>query len=655
MEEGELFQNKYRIGKLLGEGGMGVVYAAVQEPSGLKVAIKFVSAKNVRARNLQGERLIREAKVLARLNHGNLVRLYDFDKTADGDYFIVMELVEGDTLRTLITRARKQGKGLDPQQVLHIMAQVAEGMVLAHKAGVVHRDLKPENIMVLEGGDPIVRVVDFGLAKNPTGSAAPLLAGAETNPANVVGTPRYMAPEQVRGYEIDARTDVYAIGVTMYEALTGHAPYEREDDHLEETEIMARHCFAEPTPIYEHVPNCPERVSKIVLRCLAKDPAERYQTARELARDMRRVLAEEAKAQHRDHKSSVKEVRETEPMPVAWTPRAVLPFVSSERGPALAPRMVRETAPMPPPGPSGPPQPTYAGAQSTVATAQYPVGRGVGYTTKMPRPSAAALAVVEEHVAHERVASPVPLADSVSPSGPPRSGSGARDSDGHAISDHHARTSAASTSGTRLKQQGSTDVQAGSTGSEAALERINDPLTMSPRQSLSGASVPQRGRTSRAWILGVPPMFAAPILGSAIAALVLFVVVLRRTPAQHPANGTSTATASVPPPPPPETAAVSEAPARTAAPAVPPNSSPSAEPPTEAQKPMSVSVASTATARISPSAMPRASTSNARPPERSAAPKPLQSSPQAEREPAVPSAPAPAPTPATGRLFGVDR
>lgn len=378
MEEGRLFQNKYRIGKKLGEGGMGMVYAAVQEPSGLPVAIKLVSAKEVSARNLQGGRLLRESRVLAMLNHNNLVRLHDADRTAEGDYYLVMELVEGDTLRTLISRARKRGTVLDLHEVLHVMLQVTEGVGAAHKAGIVHRDLKPDNIIVSEGW--IVRVVDFGLAKNPGGNPPPS-GHVKTNPANVIGTPRYMAPEQVRGYEVDARCDIYAIGVTLYEALTGHLPYEREGDEPGVTEIMGRHCFAEPLPIAEYVPSCSERVQAIVLRCLAKDPADRYPNARDLAREIRaslveetKALAEEARAQRRE----AKEVRETAPMPPQWSPGVVLPFVGS------APHRVRETAPMPPPSPTGPPQPTYA---ASVAPAQ----RGVGYTTKMARPSAAAI------------------------------------------------------------------------------------------------------------------------------------------------------------------------------------------------------------------------------------------------------------------------
>jgi serine/threonine-protein kinase len=480
MEEGRLFQNKYRIGKKLGEGGMGMVYAAVQEPSGLPVAIKLVSAKEVSARNLQGGRLLRESRVLAMLNHNNLVRLHDADQTAEGDYYLVMELVEGDTLRTLISRARKRGTVLDLQEVLHVMLQVTEGVGAAHKAGIVHRDLKPDNIIVSEGW--IVRVVDFGLAKNPAVSPPPS-GHVQTNPANVIGTPRYMAPEQVRGYEVDARCDIYAIGVTLYEALTGHLPYEREGDEPGVTEIMGRHCYAEPMPIAEYVPSCSERVQAIVLRCLAKDLADRYQNARDLAREIRAALVEETKAlaeEARAQRREAKEVRETAPMPPQWSPGVVLPFAGS------APHRVRETAPMPPPSPSGPPQPTYA---ASVAPAQ----RGVGYTTKMARPSAAA---IDEAELATKQAGALAL---------------------EAETDRGSRPSAGSISGVQLKK-----------ASRMATAAPEVSMEQSPVQGKKG-----------------PPLVFAPIVGTVVAflALVVMMELRSREPRSEPPMPSSSATA----------------------------------------------------------------------------------------------------------------
>lgn len=661
MEEGELFQNKYRIGKLLGEGAMGVVYAAVQEPSGLPVAIKFV-----RARNINGERLVREAKVLARLNHGNLVRLYDLDETADGDYFIVMELVEGDSLRALLNRARKEGRALEPQVALHIMLQVTEGVGAAHRAGIVHRDLKPDNIMVLEGADPVVRVVDFGLAKNPAGGPIALPAGVETNPAVVVGTPRYMAPEQVRGGEIDARTDLFAIGVTLYEALTGRFPFERpDDDVLGVTEVFARQCHAEPTPLGEHLPGCSPRVSKIVLRCLAKDPADRYQTARELARDIRAALAaalsDEQQAEQKP--AAADDARETAPMPAQWTPGAVLPFESSNHAPAPAAHVVRETAPMPPPGSGGLPQPTYAAVQPSYAAAQPITGRGVGYTTKMARPSAAALATAQEEEARTRAAqSPAPRADSRPRTDPPPSGPIARDSDAHGGSDRPHRQGPASTSGVHLKQPtGAQDVPSRSTEvatAPASFDRASEPHAMSHQQSLSGASMPQHAPAPRSGFLGVPPVFAAPIVGSAIAAIVLVAWVLLRAPsAQHATKATTTTAASVPAPPP--TATVQDTPTGTASSAAPPSAAP-ADTPIAAQDPTTTGTGTAAapTASAAPTATPRAPTPRPKPvPPPRHAPKPFArtNGEQQKPPPPPPKRESEPPVPTSGPLFGVER
>lgn len=511
--EGELFQNKYKLGEKLGEGGMGVVYAAVQMPSCLPVAIKFVSA-----RNLQGERLLREARVLAKLSHGNLVRLYDFDRTKSGDYYIVMELVEGDTLHALIRHARKHGKLLEPQhahRMLHILAQVADGIEAAHKAGIVHRDLKPENIIVSKGG--IARVVDFGLAKNPNAAALPPI-GAATNPANVVGTPRYMAPEQVCGREVDARTDIYAMGVCLYEALTGRIPFEREGDDLGVTEIMGRHCFAEPTPLREHIPSCSERISRLVLRCLAKDPSERYQAARELALAIRTVLTEElAEEQARAKREAAGlNARETEPQPAEWKPGAVLPFVM----PSNQVPQRRLTSPMSPP--AMPPQPTFAVTKATTH-------RGVGFTTKMARPSGAALAAAEAEVAREKrgVGFTAKMAQPSAVALAAAEAEETRDS---------SRPGPASASGVHLKKQhhapSPSSLELDPTWPDARVVKPHEEHPMKTQHA--DGSTPTTPRPH----FGVPRLAIAPIAGAALAVLVLVTLALLRPlkPAMQPSE-----------------------------------------------------------------------------------------------------------------------
>jgi serine/threonine protein kinase len=532
LEEGTLFQKKYRIGKKLGEGGMGVVYAAVQEPSGLPVAIKVISARELSARDLQAERAFREARVLAKLTHNNIVRLYDFDQTAEGDCFIVMELVEGDSLHTLIQRARKQGTVLDLRDALRFVLQAAEGVGAAHKAGIIHRDLKPDNMMVSIGG--IVRVLDFGLAKNQSANPVPP-SGVATNPVNTPGTPRYMAPEQVRGDEIDARTDIYSLGVTLYETLTGRPPYEREhdDDQLRVTEVMSRHCFAKPTPLTKHLPNCPEGVVRIVLRCLAKDPADRYQTTRELALDLRTALAdvdqaEQAKEAARKAHPTMQVARETGPMPQQWNSGPVLPFVPAAA--SLDAHVVRNTIPMQAEAGRAP-QPTYSASQSATPPAQ----RGVGFTTKMTRPSESELAAAESQVrAGALCAAPQP--------GIQAGGEGA------------GMTQQSVTSGIRLRPAPS--AEPGPAAEEVAKEQ---PM---PRPQPRDHRAPKA--SGRAW--RVPPIYIAPILGG-IGALMAVIVLMEvrsqahgapRGDAPTPVPATSQApggnTASAPP----EVAAVAE-------------------------------------------------------------------------------------------------
>jgi serine/threonine protein kinase len=490
LKKGSLFQRKYRIGDKLGEGGMGVVYAAVQEPSGLPVAIKLILAKDARGL-LKSEQGLREAKVLAKLNHNNLVRLIDFDQTEEGDCYLVMELVDGDTLDAHIMRAKKRGERLDPLSVLLIGAQVAEGIEAAHKAGIVHRDLKPQNIIVSDG--PIARVVDFGIAKNPAKPVSRI--GAETDPAHVMGTPLYMAPEQILGKPIDARTDIYALGVVLYVALTGCFPYERESEGgLEVTEIMARHCHAEPTPIDVRLPGCSKRVVDVVLRCLEKDPKDRYASARELARELRAAFEEEKKHQQQEQQQEqlhAHVARETGSISPAWTPGAVLPFVS-----ANAARVMRPTDPMPATGPNGPPQPTYAATKPRVL-------RGVGHTTKMVRPNEASLSAARELATAAPTAPPVEAVE---------------------------RAARSSTSGVHRRLPSAP--QPGSS-SPPEVAQPREASMMQDQPVLRAKPAPRRA----------PPLFVAPVVGSVLA-VVLVVLVMKL----RPSRASGELKESVPPP-----------------------------------------------------------------------------------------------------------
>jgi eukaryotic-like serine/threonine-protein kinase len=337
-----LFEGKFRIGELLGEGGMGVVHAALNIYSGARVAIKRIPVEIVE-RHALSKRLLSESRVLALLDHQNIVRLLDCGPIATGGLYIVMELVEGDSLRALIRRAQKLGKVLDLDLVLPAVAQIAEAMDYAHCKSVCHRDLKPENVMIRPGGH--VKVLDFGLAKGA--STGPLRPVSPTSPARVVGTPRYMAPEQVRARTVDGRADIYALGVILYEAISGHTPYDQgEDEGSTDAELMGHHVHADPTPICEHVPHCPERIWQIILRCLAKDPKDRYADMGSLAKDLRAALDEMVAPDEPPPAPAPHEARVTAPMPEHFRFGDPLPFAVP--GPAeAAPREVRETEPMP--------------------------------------------------------------------------------------------------------------------------------------------------------------------------------------------------------------------------------------------------------------------------------------------------------------------
>lgn len=375
MMDEALFENKYRIGELLGEGGMGVVHAAINIFSDADVAIKRIP-KAIAERHALGQRLRRESKVLALVIHPNIVRLLDCGVTQDGDLYIVMERVDGDPLRALMRRAAKCNETLDMALVLHAMVQIADAMDLAHRKGIYHRDLKPENIMVCEGGH--AKVLDFGLAKTP--STGPLTAPNPTNPANVVGTPKYMAPEQVRGLAVDGRTDIYALGVVVYEAICGHTPFASEEDEGSTlTEIMGHHVFAEPRPLRELVPGCPTEVWNVVLCCLAKKPEDRFSSMSELARALRRCEENEAtrkaaSVERRQRRAAPREARVTEPMPESFHPVNVLPFAapSFARSPEAL-RELRVTEPMP--APVLRPLPAREPPASE--------GRGKGYTVRL--------------------------------------------------------------------------------------------------------------------------------------------------------------------------------------------------------------------------------------------------------------------------------
>jgi serine/threonine-protein kinase len=270
----------YEVIGPLGSGGMATVHEARDTRLGRTVAIKFI-ADVLAADPNATERLAREARLTSSLNHPNVVTVYDVGEL-DGRPYIVMELVDGRPLHEILAAGR-----LPLREALHIACQVADGLSAAHAAGVVHRDLKPGNIM--RTADGRVKILDFGLGIAGPRPAAPEEAtiGEDglTGSNVVLGTAGYMSPEQVLRQTIDFRSDQFALGAIVYEMITGRRAFRRETPIL----TMAAIVDAEVDPIAESVPPAPEELVRIIARCLAKHPAQRYASTLDLARDVRDV------------------------------------------------------------------------------------------------------------------------------------------------------------------------------------------------------------------------------------------------------------------------------------------------------------------------------------------------------------------------------
>ncbi|MCU0239061.1 MAG: protein kinase [Pyrinomonadaceae bacterium] len=271
---------RYEIKKLLGKGGMGEVFLAHDTSLDREVAIKVLLPEfccNLERVN----RFKLEARAASALNHPNIITIYEIGNDED-KLFISTEFIKGETLRSLIER-----KVLDLSASLNIAEQVASALTSAHQAGIIHRDIKPENIMIRADG--IVKVLDFGLAK-PTmvESEAETRELVSTKAGVVMGSVGYMSPEQSRGKEVDNRTDLWSLGVVLYEMLTGKTPF--DDETM--TDILANIIHKEPLPIGEKVSDCPIELSRIIKKSLRKDREERYQTAKDFQIDLKNLRRE---------------------------------------------------------------------------------------------------------------------------------------------------------------------------------------------------------------------------------------------------------------------------------------------------------------------------------------------------------------------------
>ncbi|MBS1807186.1 MAG: protein kinase [Acidobacteria bacterium] len=273
----------YRLNALLGAGGMGEVYRALDTRLDREVAVKVLTHKL--ALNPEAlKRFEREAKAVAALSHPNILAIHDFGVDGETSY-AVTELLKGETLRERLTRSN-----LSQHEIVEIAVQIAEGLSAAHAQGIIHRDLKPENIFLTTAG--VVKILDFGIARIKPSATAALPAQATTissvtAPGRIIGTIGYMSPEQVRGEAVDAPSDIFAFGCVFFEMLFGTRPFARATT----AETMAAILRDDPLPVSEKDLTLPVALKRLLLRCLAKHPADRYQSARDLVVDLKSLPA----------------------------------------------------------------------------------------------------------------------------------------------------------------------------------------------------------------------------------------------------------------------------------------------------------------------------------------------------------------------------
>src|SRR5215467_8149458 len=274
---------KYRILAPLGQGGMARVYRAHQENLDREVAIKVLPPWYAADRNFV-ERFNQEARLVARLSHPNIVTIHDFSEQ-DGHLYIVMQLVDGGTLKHLLDALRTGNQNspggtgaMDVLETNRIFQQIASALAYAHEKGIIHRDIKPVNVLMDRANRPILS--DFGIAK--------VLAGAKdlTRPGAGVGTPEYMSPEQCKGEHVDRRADIYALGIMLYETLTGRTPFVGDNYHA----IAHSHIYEEPPDPRLFNRQIPVNVRDVILTALQKNPEYRYQYASDLAKALGQAI-----------------------------------------------------------------------------------------------------------------------------------------------------------------------------------------------------------------------------------------------------------------------------------------------------------------------------------------------------------------------------
>ncbi|HEY5950315.1 MAG TPA: serine/threonine-protein kinase [Kofleriaceae bacterium] len=360
---GREIAGRYRIVKKLGEGGMGAVYRGEQISLKRPVAVKVLRPE-LGSNQMILRRFNAEAEAVAKLSHPNTVNIYDFGQDSDGSLFIAMEYIEGRSLREAL---QKEGP-FSSTRAIHIAIQVAASLSDAHSHSIVHRDLKPDNVMLQDRGrsKDVVRVLDFGIAKLRDDNRA--TQQAMTQAGDMLGTPQYMAPEQIRGEAIDGRTDIYALGCMIYEMVTSRMPFEAATIMA----MLSKHLIEQPVPPSQRRPDLgiPPAIDQLVLAAMAKDAASRPATMDQFSELLHGVLASLPADPNRSAGMSVQQGVATPAAPSSFHP------------PSTPPPQYGYPAPNTPPPSTPPPQYGYAAPHAQPPVYAAPVGPAPTLTSR---------------------------------------------------------------------------------------------------------------------------------------------------------------------------------------------------------------------------------------------------------------------------------
>jgi serine/threonine protein kinase len=292
---GRTINDRFRIVSLIARGGMGKVYRAEQAPLGRQIALKVLEATYEGDNDPEfHKRFFLEASTQSKLTHPNTVTIFDYGKTDDDVYFIAMELLEGRTLH----RYLRDEAPLSAAKATHIARQICRSLREAHSLGIIHRDLKPANVFLVTHGEQhdFVKVLDFGLVKDLGDKGEDL-----TQTGLFMGSPKYMSPEQIRGDRVDGRADIYALGVLLYEMLTGRAPFERANS----VNILMAHVHEDVPPMATHNVEVPYGLEQLVRRSMAKAPGDRFASMDEMLSALTHVATEQGLAVSRSGDASL--------------------------------------------------------------------------------------------------------------------------------------------------------------------------------------------------------------------------------------------------------------------------------------------------------------------------------------------------------------